>query len=101
MVITVDLPEEVVARVDALIAKRPEPPVWPFESKFVKRSRLSYADRKKLEDYQTALRAYDDYPSIIKPERGSRSAIVEELLRKALDLPWGTTGETSKEQPNV
>jgi hypothetical protein len=87
MVITIDLPEDIVAAIDKAIAKRPEEPKWPFPKRAVKFSRLSYKDREKLETYQKELRAYQDYPALVKPERGSRSAIVEELLRLQLKLP--------------
>ena len=98
MVITVDLPEELVTRIDALITKRPEPPVWPFAKRYVKASKLSIKDRKKLEDYQAALKAYNEYVIMIKPERGSRSAIVEDLLRGALNLPIVIAEETTNQQ---
>lgn len=87
MVISLDLSPELVAALDKRQVKRPDPPVWPFEKKHLKFSRLSLKERKQLEEYQKAMRAYADYPTITKPERGSRSAVVEELLRAGLNLP--------------
>lgn len=87
MVISLDLTAELIAALDKRLVKRPEPPVWPFEKKHLKFSRLSLKERKQLEEFQSAMRVYNDYPTIIKPERGSRSAVVEDLLRAGLNMP--------------
>ena len=87
MVITLDLPEELVVRIDGMISKRPDEPKWPFQTRNIKRSRLSYKDREKLDKFQSEMREYRDFPMLVKPERGSRSAIVEDLLRKQLKMP--------------
>ncbi len=103
MVITLDLPDDLVEAIDKKIAKRPEEPVWPFEKRALKYSKLSYKDREKLEKFQKAMKAYTDFPMLVKPERGSRSAIVEDLLRLQLKMPIVITDapKASKKRPEI
>jgi MoxR-like ATPase len=78
MVVSADLPDELAAKIDALVRSEPEPPVWPFTTKTVNAAALGAADRKRFDAYQTARVAYEtaSRDSTLR----SRSAVVKMIL---------------------
>lgn len=78
MIVSADLPEELAAKVDALVHD-PKPPAWPFPSKTIRADVLMPAERKLLTQYQVELAAYEIAMRAPDQPR-SRSAVVKMIL---------------------
>lgn len=78
MIVSADLPEELAAKIDALV-QDPEPPVWPFSSRTIKPEALTADERKALDKFQKDAIEYEAAKGT--PERPrSRSAVVKMIL---------------------
>lgn len=83
MIVSVDMPESMVAQIDALL-KDPELPAWPFASRTINPDQLNAEDRKKLFDYHAAFTAYETAKN--DPDRvRSRSALLRMVVMQYLE----------------
>lgn len=89
MIVSLDLPEELVQRLDAAVVSRrnlkDSEPQWPFKTPTVVESKLSAADLATLNTYRAALAAYRlKFAAEDGKLYNSRSAYATILLEKYL-----------------
>lgn len=82
MVVSLDLPDILVEKIDALVARRPVAPEWPFEKRNVEESKLTISERALLEAYQAALAAYKHEAAAVQTQPHSRSSVVTTILEE-------------------
>lgn len=81
MLISLDLPETLIAAIDAKLVKRKKLPPWPFQTRTVVVQHLTNAERKKLEDWKKAKTEEEK-----RSGPRSRSGLVTKLLSEILLL---------------
>lgn len=77
MIVSADLSEELVQKIEGLIRPEPDAPAWPFVSRTVVPAALSPADYKAYLVYQEALAVYEKR---LREGLRNRSAVVKMIL---------------------
>ena len=84
--ISLDLPNDLIEKIDKHIHHRPPPPDWPFKKRRIKRSRLSVKNHQKLTEYLEARKQYRARMEEFEENKvhTSRTSVVLKILTDAL-----------------
>lgn len=84
MMVSVDIPDEMHKKIEALIEKS-APPRWPFDSKTIRINNLTPKERRKYADYKISMKKYEDSLHS-KTGKVSRGSVIRMIIQAYFEL---------------